>query len=914
MKKNLLSICVALFMSLNLFGQMVSDNHKIISNIPVKSGLTKVSARSATNPKTCDVDTSYFANLSTSISGGSYQYRSLNIGAGQGLGQFFGAPTTITVSGFRFYGYFIYDTTRKVKSTYVHCRLYKAGADSLPSGSALASTTIKLDTIQGPLYLNKIKRDVVFSSAVDCNFPYIITVESDSVNSKPGIVSNAWQYGDGEGRNLAVGSVSGKWYRCLQLNIAGVSFDAHMQYYPFVKYKFGTDFTTNINCYNVVDTLRFTNLLKNNVSGSVYYNQYQYYDEMGYGYNDYCHNWVINGSTYIFNTVNAKYKSATKKNLAVELRSMVVTYTTGLCYDTTIKDINFKPVTPTLVKAANGCIGDSLRMSVTGDAGVTFAWYRKQTDANPFYTGSSYTIANVQKPDTFHVRAINGACNSAFLTIYQKASTYPTTLTSKNDSICSSATANLTANTNVGVIEWFTAKTGGNKVYTGSSFQTPQLYADTTFYAQANNNGCIYKAGRATVKAFVGSSYAPSLPTNVKDTNVCFNTSAVVTISATPSSGTSLRWFDVPTGSTAIATGNTYDVTVNSRGTLTYYVESWNGVCGSGRTAININAAKAPSVFTKTNATICLGDSATVGASTLWGNIDWYSNKQGTVISNNKTITIGGLTNSTNYVYFKTRELNCTSANFDSVKVTVNAAPSVTKVTNNDVCQKGLGEIQVEMGAGNIYWYADETTSNVYATGKTVSLGQMWSNTTLYYSTESNGCFGVRTPVTVKALPRPTAGFTWTLAWPRLITCTPITTAGMTFSWNWGDGNTTSGLPATHTYAAEGNYTIKLVATSTTNSCTDTADIPVIISHLATKNISNPTVTVYPNPVKTGTQLNIQGIQANEIHWFDMSGREVAVEKVTENASMVPSKLNAGLYWIQGVSKEQTFKASIYIY
>lgn len=500
-----------------------------------------------------------------------------------------------------------------------------------------------------------------------------------------------------------------------------------------------------------------------------------------------------------------------------------------------------------------------------------------------------------------------------FLTIYQKASTYPTTLTSKNDSICSSATANLTANTNAGIIEWYTAKTGGNKVYTGNSFQTPQLYADTTFYAQANNNGCIYKGGRATVKAFVGSSFAPSLPTNVKDTNVCFNSSTIVTLSATPSTGASLRWFDVPTGSTAIATGNTYDLTVNSRGTLTYYVESWNGVCGSGRTAINITAAKAPSVFTKTNATICLGDSATVGASTLWGNIDWYSAKNGSVISTNKTLTLGGLTNSTNYTYFKTRELNCTSANYDSVKITVNAAPAVTKVTNKDVCQKGLGEIQVEMGAGNIYWYADETTSTVYASGKTVSLGQMWSNTTLYYSTESNGCYSARTPVTVKALPRPTAGFTWTLSWPRLITCTPITTAGMTFSWNWGDGNTSSGLPATHTYAAEGNYTIKLVPTSTTNSCTDTADIPVVISHLATKNISNPTITVYPNPVKSGTQLNIQGIQANEIHWFDMSGREVAIEKVTENASMVPSKLNAGLYWIQGVSKEQTFKASIYI-
>ncbi len=914
MKKNLLSICVALFMSLNLFGQFTSDNYKIISNIPVKTGMKKVSSRSASNPKTCDTDTSYFTNLSTSIASGSYQYRSLTVGQGQGLGQFFGAPTTITVSGFRFYGYFIYDTARKVKSTYVHCRLYKAGADSLPTGSALASTTFKLDTIQGSLLLSRIKRDVYFSTPVDCNFPYIITIESDSVNSKPGVVTNAWQYGDGEGRNLAVGSVSGKWYRCLQLNIGGVSFDAHMQYYPFVKYKFGTDFTTNINCYNVIDTLRFTNQLKTNVAGSVYYNQYQYYDELGYGYNDYCHNWVINGSTYIFNTVDAKYKSGSKKNLSVALQSMVVTYTSGLCYDTTIKDVYFKPVAPTLVKAANGCIGDSLRMSVTGDAGVTFAWYKKQTDANPFYTGSSYTISNVQKPDTFHVKSINGTCTSGFLTIYQKASAYPTTLTTKNDSICSSATANLTGNTDAGVIEWWTAKTGGNKIYTGNSYQTPQLYADTTFYAQANNNGCIYKGGRATVKAFVGSSYAPTLPSNVKDTSICFNTSAVVTLSATPSSGSSLRWYDVATGSTPLSTGNTYDVTVNSRGTQTYYVESWNGVCGSGRTAINVTAAKAPSVFTRTNATICSGDSATVGASTLWGNIDWYSSKGGSVVSNNKTYTVGGLTNNINYIYFKTREENCSSANYDSVKVTVNTAPTVTKVTNNDVCQKGLGEIQVEMGAGNINWYADETTSSVYATGKTVSLGQMWSNITVYYATESNGCLGARTPVTVKALPRPTAGFTWTLAWPRLVTCTPITTAGMTFSWNWGDGNTTSGLPAAHTYAAEGNYTIKLVTTSTSNGCTDTADIPVAISHVSTKNISNPVVTVYPNPVKSGTMLNIQGIQASELHWYDMSGREVAVEKVTENMSVVPARLNTGLYWIKGSSNEQTFKASIYIH
>ncbi len=913
MNKNLLSICIALLIGANLFGQFVSDNKTIVNMAPVKTGMKKVSSRSATNPKTCDTDTSYFANLSTSIASGSYQYRSLNIGTGQGLGQFFGAPTTITVSGFRFYGYFIYDTVTKVKSTYVKCNLYKAGSDSLPTGSALATTTIKLDTINGPLYLNKIMRDVSFSTPVACNFPYIITVESDSTSSKPGIVSNAWQYGDGEGRNLAVGSVSGKWYRCLQLNIGGVSFDAHMQIYPFVSYKFGTDFTSNINCYNVIDTIRLTNSYKSNVGGSVYYNQYQYYDELGLGYNDYCHTWVINGSTYLYNQVDAKLKSSSKSNINVALRSMVVPYKSGLCYDTTVKDIYFKPAIPGLFKAANGCIGDSLRMTLTGDAGVTMNWFKKQTDATPFHKGISYTISNVQKADTFYVRSINGPCSSGFLTIYQKASAYPTSLTSKNDSICSSALANLVATTNIGLIEWYTAKTGGTKLSTGNTFQTSQLYADTAFYAQANNNGCIYKGGRATVKAFVGSSYAPSLPTNVKDTSVCFSSSSTVKISATPSSGASLRWYDVPLGSTPLSTGNTYDVIVNSRGTQTFYVECWNGICGSGRTAVNIVGAKYPSTFTRTNATICSGDSATVGASTLWGNIDWYTSKTGSIVSNQKNITLQGLTNNINYIYYKTRENNCVSPNFDSVKVTVNTPPTVTKVTNNNVCQKGLGAISVEMASGNINWYTDETSTSTFATGKTVSLGQMWSNVTLYYVTESNGCYGVRTPVTVKALPRPTAGFTWTLAWPRIVSCTPITTAGMTFSWNWGDGNSTTGLPAKHTYTTDGDYIIKLVTTSTSNGCTDTADIPVSVNHVSTKNISNPTVSVYPNPIKNGTMLNIQGINATEIHWYDVSGREVAAAKVIDNTTVVPTKLNAGLYWIKGGNNEQTFKASIYI-
>jgi hypothetical protein len=265
MNKNLLSICIALLIGANLFGQLISDNRIIAVKVPSTSAVKKITSRSASNPKSCDVDTSYFPNLSTSTTGGAYQFKSITISKGRGVGQFYGAPTQITVSGFRFLGYFLYDTLTGIKSTTVSCNIYKAGPDSLPSGPALASVDLSLDTVGGTLTMAKIQHDIAFSSPVVCNFPYVITVESDSLSATPNIISNAWQSADGEGRNLASAQVSGVWYRCLDLNVAGTTFDAHMQLYPFVKYKYGTDFTTNMDCYAVKDTLRFTNSFKSNL-------------------------------------------------------------------------------------------------------------------------------------------------------------------------------------------------------------------------------------------------------------------------------------------------------------------------------------------------------------------------------------------------------------------------------------------------------------------------------------------------------------------------------------------------------------------------------------------------------------------------------------------------------------------------
>ncbi len=914
MNKNLLSICIALLIGANLYGQLISDNRIIAVKAPSKSAVKKITSRSASNPKSCDVDTSYFPDQSTSVSGGASQYKSITISKGRGVGQFFGAPSQITVSGFRFLGYFLYDTLTGVTSTTVNCNIYRAGPDSLKTGGPLASVDFKLDTVGGTLTMAKIQHDIAFSSPVVCDFPYVITVESDSMNSNPNIISNAWQSADGEGRNLASAQVSGIWYRCLDLNVAGTTFNAHMQLYPFVKYKFGTDFTSNMDCFVAKDTLRFTNSFKSNLLGSIYYNQYQYYEEIGMGFQDNCHEWLIDGNVSYKNQTDAKFKSATKKNISVELRSKLVPYKSDFCLDTTVKVISFNPANPSLTKTPNGCIGDSLRISVTGDAGSTFNWYKNITDTKPFFVGKNYTIANVTKSDTFVVQAVNGNCSSGYLSVVSRASAYPTKLTFVNDSICSGAVANLVSTSDNGAVEWYNAKTGGTKLYVGTTYVTNALTADTAFYITANNFGCIYKGARLRPRVLVGKTFAPALPKNVKDTTICLGTSASIVLRATPATSTSCRWFNDAVTNTVLATGNAYTASVNARGTQTYFVESWNGNCGSGRLAVNIIAEKAPATFTKAGAIVCLGDSASVFALATYGNVQWYTSKTTASVSSNKRYTSYGLPAGNKTMYFKTVDNTCVNTAWDSVTVTVNAAPAVTSVTNDAVCYKGIGQITIQVPSGKVNWYTSDIATSVYATGTSVSLGKMYGNTTLYYSTQSGTCNGPRIPVTVKALPRPTAGFYYSITPGLTLNCDPIKTTGMTYAWNWGDTKTSTGLPATHQYATTGNYDVTLVTTSTTNVCTDTVVIPLFVNSVASvKTINNPMVSIYPNPAIGGNILNIKGIMISELHWFDVSGREVAVEKVNNNMTIVPSKLSTGVYFIKGGNAKSSFSGSINI-
>lgn len=902
LRKLLLIIFCVLFAPIK--AQFVDAGRTLVDDVHAGTQKGKIQSRSATNPTQCDGDTSMFPSY------GSTAYNSITIKKGSSLGQFFDAPQTMTVSGFRFYGFSVTPTPAKSVKINIICNLYKAGADSLPSGTPIASDTITVDTVMGSsIPLSRITLNADFGKAVTVTGPYIICVESDSSTALAAVVCNSYTNGDGKKRNLCVGSVSGKWYRCLSLNIGGTVFNSHMQMYPFVGYKLGIVYTTNQQCYPNLDTLYFQNQTKKTVVSSIFYNYYVYYNIERSS-----HRWNYDNKMIQY-AIDGKYKPTSRSNMNVTLISTVYPYSGWSCSDTVSKIIYFKPGTPSLYKPAQGCSGDTVTIAVASDAQTTVQWFKKTSDPKPFYEGNKYTINNVQKTDTFYVKAVNNTCESNWLMIPFEVNQYPTKLTVKNDSICAGATANLQAFTDFGELYWYDKSTGGTLMHTGQVLQTGKLSQDTQFYVVANNKGCLYGGGSKLVKAFVGSSFAPTSPTVPADTFVCARgANAVTLVASSNNSSDTLRWFLDATGGSPVAKGSNYTFKGSKRGESTVYVESWNGICGSGRAAIKITVKDYPGVFGAAGDETCSNDSARLFGSTSWGQLNWYmkrSDAQPFYVG--KTPAIYGLSGK-NYIYYKSSEGSCFAPNFDSVEVTVNEIPKPDMVEALSVCAKSLGKMSVHISQGKVNWYEDSTTTDILFTGSIYDLGMMLSSRTLYYETENKGCKSDRTPLTLVVKPRPAAGFTWTLLWQHKLNCVPVNTAGLSFEWDWGDGTKKVGLPGVHQYSGPGNYTVRLVVTNNANGCKDTADIPVLVDHTNVKTIAKQHFSAYPNPVGAGDVLELSGLSDGLIAWIDPTGRIVGESQVAEGKTRVPAKLSQGLYYLNVKSREHYEPVTLWVH
>ncbi|MEL1254710.1 hypothetical protein AAEO57_13040, partial [Flavobacterium sp. DGU38] len=283
------------------------------------------------------------------------------------------------------------------------------------------------------------------------------------------------------------------------------------------------------------------------------------------------------------------------------------------------------------------CSGQTTTLEANIGVGETINWFDVASGGTSLASTTSFTTPALTVPTTYYVEITrNGCVNSVrFPVTISINNPVAPAINAAGTIICSGQTTTLNVQAPVGgtVYRWYDAATAGNLVFTGTSFATPNLTANTNYFVEAVIGSCL-SATRTQVTVIVNP--LPAAPIAASSNVVIQSGQSVALQVSSPDSNVTFDWYDVPTNGTALATGtNTYTtsaLTVNK----TYYVTArgiTSGCTSSTRTAINVLINNSASSCLKANSQVTTLDPGLLCV------LCSFSNPGGSVDTNPSTFT-----------------------------------------------------------------------------------------------------------------------------------------------------------------------------------------------------------------------------------------------------------------------------------
>lgn len=321
--------------------------------------------------------------------------------------------------------------------------------------------------------------------------------------------------------------------------------------------------------------------------------------------------------------------------------------------------VNSLPAAPAR-QSDTTCYQSSITLVAGNTPGITYQWYDSAAGTNLLATGPNYTTPVLSNSTTYYVKANNGGCESALTPINVIVKPQLAAPSAAGAIVCYNSGATLTATATGGTFQWYDAATGGNLLASSPGFTTPALTANTTYYVQNTQNGCVSPRTAVTVTV-LGAVPPPS----ASGVTICAGNTAM--LSASGSSGR-YEWYDSSTGGTLLSQNQVF-ITPNLTTSTTYYVEGVQNGCESTRTAVTVTVTPEPADPTANGTTVCPGTSASLTASTTSGTIRWYDSASGgKLLASGNTYNTPPLSAPTTY-YVESVSGQCTS---NRIAVTVN--------------------------------------------------------------------------------------------------------------------------------------------------------------------------------------------------------------------------------------------------
>ncbi|WP_286966097.1 gliding motility-associated C-terminal domain-containing protein [Flavobacterium sp. UBA4854] len=224
------------------------------------------------------------------------------------------------------------------------------------------------------------------------------------------------------------------------------------------------------------------------------------------------------------------------------------------------------------------CSGTTTTLTAALAVGETVKWYNVATGGTSLASTAAFTTPALTTPTTYYLEVTRNGCVNSVRSSVQVLIDNPVlpTITASPSTICSGQSTTLSVDAPVAGTDynWYDAPTGGNLVFTGTTFTTPALTADVTYHVEAVIGSCSITT-RTAVPLTVNP--LPATPT-FASSDVLIQSGQTVTLQVqNPVGGVRYNWYDAATGGASVAF-NTTSFTPSPAliANKTYYVEASN--------------------------------------------------------------------------------------------------------------------------------------------------------------------------------------------------------------------------------------------------------------------------------------------------------------------------------------------------
>lgn len=544
------------------------------------------------------------------------------------------------------------------------------------------------------------------------------------------------------------------------------------------------------------------------------------------------------GATFLWNT------TASTQNITVNTAGTYSVLVTNAqkCFarDTVVIAAAVNPVV-NLGNDTTICPGSTITLDA-GNPGSTYL----------YSTSATTRTINVTTANTYWVRVTNATkcISSDTINIYQ--STNPVVNLGNDTLICPGNPLTLNA-----------GNFGASYLYnTGATTQTISVSTPGTYSVRVTNGtNCV---GRDTIVVTMGVNPVVNFG---NDTVLCPG------VTKTLNAGNPGATYAYNTGAT------TQSITVSTAGT--YSVLVTNAQKCMGRDTINIFYDVNPVVNLGVDTTICPGGTITLNA----------GNPGSTYLYNT-----GATTRTINVTTGGTYSVRVTNVNKCIGRDTIVIAQGGNPIVNLGNDTAACDGVAITLDAGN------PGSTYLYNTGaNTQTLSVTPGGTYWVVVTNAQKCIG-RDTIVVSITPKASVSLINQTKTASTVNFNSDAANTTTYNWSFGDG-ATSNIPApSHTYAANGNYTVRLIVT---NECgSDTAISGVVISGVGVGTVSAAPaeLKLYPNPTQGLVTLeNKSNLQVQSLTILNSIGSVVMQRDNVDNRKEILdlSSLPAGTYMIR---------------